>query len=425
MQGRPDPGDELQHLGGGDRRLHAGRGKGGGLRPHPPAHRSAGGAAGCARGVPQDRPRCLEDGGAGRLLHRPRQPAQPGAAPGELRGHEPVRRAAAAPVRRLQPRLDQRGAVRAGRERRLGPARHRRAPLHPLPRQRHRREPLPPPRDREPGATDPPRRSRRHGLGGSPGAPRHPVRLGRGCRAGAEADGLRGRGSEARLGKAGGTARRVPRMGEVHLGSGRDLRARSAGRAHQADALPAELQPDHGRTHGDDLDHRGLLVGDRAVVRRGIHAESGGRPDARCERGLRGDRPAGGVALGGFDPADRRGGAHPLPRGAREMAAGVRDRARCDPRMAHPHAGGVSGVHRFGDLEDLQLPPRGHRGGRGADLSRRLHAGLQGRDGVSRRVARESGAVHRRHGEAGTGAGDGAGAAHPRRGVGTARRARG
>src|SRR5207302_7010264 len=40
LQGRPDPGDELQHLGGGDGCLHAGGGGGDELRPDPPAQRS-------------------------------------------------------------------------------------------------------------------------------------------------------------------------------------------------------------------------------------------------------------------------------------------------------------------------------------------------------------------------------------------------
>src|SRR5256886_6514457 len=55
-------------------------------------------------GVPQDRPWRLEDGGAGGVLHRPGEPLQPGAAPRELRGDQPLRRAAAAPLRRSEER---------------------------------------------------------------------------------------------------------------------------------------------------------------------------------------------------------------------------------------------------------------------------------------------------------------------------------
>src|SRR6266704_793256 len=62
LQGRPHPGDELQHLGGGDGRLHEGRRGGDELRPHPPAQRQGDGPVGCARRVPPDRPWRLEDG---------------------------------------------------------------------------------------------------------------------------------------------------------------------------------------------------------------------------------------------------------------------------------------------------------------------------------------------------------------------------
>ncbi len=71
-----------------------------------------------ARRVPAHRARGVEDGRAGRVLHRPRQRVQPGAGAGRVRGHQPVRRAAAARLRRLQSGIDQRRAVREGRRRR-------------------------------------------------------------------------------------------------------------------------------------------------------------------------------------------------------------------------------------------------------------------------------------------------------------------
>src|SRR5437867_4177346 len=76
--------------------------------------------------------------------HRPGEPLQPDPAPRQLRDDDPVRRAAAAPLRRVQSRVDQPRPVRQGRRRRLGAAAHGRAPVHPLPRQRHRREQVPP-----------------------------------------------------------------------------------------------------------------------------------------------------------------------------------------------------------------------------------------------------------------------------------------
>ena len=50
-------------------------------------------------------------GEPGLLLHRRSQPLQPGSPRRSVRGHEPVRRAAAAAVRRVQPRLDQCGLL--------------------------------------------------------------------------------------------------------------------------------------------------------------------------------------------------------------------------------------------------------------------------------------------------------------------------
>src|SRR2546427_311786 len=90
-----------------------------------------------------------------------------GANMGILRVDHPRRRAAAAPLRRVQPGVDQRRPVRAGRRRRLGPPADGGAPVHPLPRQRDRREPLPARRDRCPCQAHPAHRARRDGLGGS------------------------------------------------------------------------------------------------------------------------------------------------------------------------------------------------------------------------------------------------------------------
>ena len=62
----------------------------------------------------QDRPRRLEDRRAGRVLHRPRQPLQPGAARwASYEATNPCGEQPLLAVRRLQPRLDQRRAVRA------------------------------------------------------------------------------------------------------------------------------------------------------------------------------------------------------------------------------------------------------------------------------------------------------------------------
>ncbi len=69
-------------------------------------------------------------------------------------------------------------------------------------------------------------------------------------------------------------------MGALDLGARRKLRARCGGQAHQADAASPQLQRDHHRAYGHDLDHRQLFVGARAAVRRRLHAQPGRRYDA-------------------------------------------------------------------------------------------------------------------------------------------------
>ena len=82
---------------------------------------------------------------------------------------------------------------------------------------------------------------------------------------------------------------------------------------------------------GTILHHRRMLVGIGAPVRRGVHAQSGRRDDARRQRGLRGHRQARGVAHRGPDGAHRHRGTDRLSRGAGQMAARVRDRQRHPP----------------------------------------------------------------------------------------------
>ena len=69
----------------------------------------------------------------------------------------------------------------------------------------------------------------------------------------------------------------------------------AAGRAHPSHAALAQLQRHDGGAHGDDLDHRGLFVGAGAAVCRCVHAQPGGRDDARRERGFRAHREGRGV----------------------------------------------------------------------------------------------------------------------------------
>ena len=134
-----------------------------------------------AGGLEQDDPRRLAHRRAGRLLHRRSQPLQPGAAPRRVRGDEPVRRAAAAAVRRLQPRLDQRRRLRRGRRDGLGRLRQTIHLAHALPRQHHRRQQVSAAGDRRDlSQAHPPHRARRDGLRRRARQARHRLRHGGG-----------------------------------------------------------------------------------------------------------------------------------------------------------------------------------------------------------------------------------------------------
>ncbi len=121
------------------------------------------------------------------------------------------------------------------------------------------------------------------------------------------------------------------------------------------DAEAAQLQRHHGGAHRHHLHHRELQLGDRAAVRRGVHAQPGRRADAGRERGVRGDREERGLVHRGADEADCRVGQYPVPRGARQVAARVRHGQRDQAGVAHPHAGCLPGEQRLRHLEDLQL----------------------------------------------------------------------
>ncbi len=205
---------QLQSLGHGRRSLHGPRRQKGvrGRLARPSHHRRIGHGR---RDLDGHRGRDLAKRGAGGPLLRRDQPAQPDAAARRDRHHEPLRRAAAPPVRELRPREHQPGRLRPRRGDRPGRGRGHRPDGRPVPRPRHRPERLPDPADRGGDQADPEDRPRGHG-----GPRRHadagsPVRLRRGAglvRGGDGADHGRGRG---RIAPARGGARAVPgRRGE-------------------------------------------------------------------------------------------------------------------------------------------------------------------------------------------------------------------
>ena len=215
-------------------------------------------------------------------LHRPHQPRQPDAAPRRDRVDEPVRGAAAASVRGVQPRLGQPVQVRsAQRERagcRLGPLGRRRPSRRSLPRRRHRGQPVPAAADRRACARQPQDRSRRHGLGRHAHQDGAGIRLRRGRCSRREGHGLHRRRGEARFAQAGRRAGRVPEL------RGLDLR-HARGRAHP------QRDRHHDRADGHAVDHRELLVGRGAALRRLLRSHGHGqRPACRGQPAVRGHR---------------------------------------------------------------------------------------------------------------------------------------
>ncbi len=106
----------------------------------------------------------LEERRSRHRLHRPYQRTQPHAAARQHREHQPLRRAAAAAVRVLQPGFGQPLEGVRRRARRLRKARADRQDRRALPRRCHRRQQLPAAADRRDDARQPQDRSRRHGF---------------------------------------------------------------------------------------------------------------------------------------------------------------------------------------------------------------------------------------------------------------------
>jgi ribonucleoside-diphosphate reductase alpha chain len=107
---------------------------------------------------------------------------------------------------------------------RLGSASSHRPPDHAFPRERHRRQRVSAPGDHRPGQPDSPHRARGHGTRRPLHPARHSLRQHRGCRPRPQDPEVRRRRGQERIGAAGRDPRTFPRVGEEHLGSGRNLR---------------------------------------------------------------------------------------------------------------------------------------------------------------------------------------------------------
>ncbi len=149
-----------------------------------------------------------------------------------------MRRAAAAPVRIVQPRFDQPLPLRCRRRRaearsrarpperrhtaaargdRLGRARRRHPALRPLPRRRHRPEPLPDTPYRGDDEADAQDRPRCHGLGRRALPPRYPLRQRRGDGARRPRHGLHPGPRGPRIDRARSGARRLPGLARLRV----------------------------------------------------------------------------------------------------------------------------------------------------------------------------------------------------------------
>ncbi len=332
-----------------------------------------------------------------------------------------MRRAAAAAVRRLQSRFDQPGRLRHRvRRHRLGAPPPGGAPHHALPRERDRRQQL----SRCPKSPSWPSASAASASASwgwptsssalaCPTIPTEAVDLGRELQQFVDDE---AKNESERL----ATLRGVFPEWERSIWGPDATCARDAARQPDPpDAQAAQLQRHHRGADRHDLDHRRLLVGDRAALRRGVHAQPGRRADARRQRRLRGHRPPGRVVHRRPDAAHRRSTATSTSTKCRRSGSG------CSSPPTRSRPSGTSACRRRSRSTTTRrsprratLPMKPLRGVRRADLPPGLRSRLQGRHGLSRRVPRHAGALHRHHRPEGGRTG------HQQRQVGGARRPR-
>jgi ribonucleoside-diphosphate reductase alpha chain len=223
-------------------------------------------------------------------------------------------------VRRLQPRLDQRRLLRRRRRDGLGGVPARRARVHALPRQHHRRQQVPAPGDRRPR-----KRIRRIGLGvmgfadaliklGIAYDTPEGVEFGRRVMEFLDVEGRR-RASAWPTRAARSPSGRAPSGAPTPPARATSAASASAPCSSSATATSPPSRPP-ARSRSSPAARRA-----RAALRGRVHAQPGGRDDARRERGLRRDRAARGLVLRGADGAHREDGHGAAPRGARSAGS--------------------------------------------------------------------------------------------------------
>ena len=283
------------------------------------------------RGVRDHRQPRLEERRARHRLPRPAQRRQPHAEARRDRVHQPLRRAAPAALRELQPGLDQSVKSWSRRRRRLGPAAgaSSRTAVHFLDNVIDmNRYPLPEIEQMTKG-------NRKIGLGVMGWAdmlvrPRHAVRLRRGHAPRARGHGFIHEEAIDASEDLAARARRVPEL-RGHVCEAPEEAAR------------AQRHPHHHRAHRHHLHHRRLLQRHRAALRPGVHPQR----DGQRPSWPRSTRPSSSVArergllLRRADEEDRRRSAPcATSRACRTMWQQVFVTAHdVTPGVAHPHAG--------------------------------------------------------------------------------------
>ncbi len=183
----------------------------------PATRKKVAGRQDARQGLPAHRRIGLGRGRPRPDLHRPGQPEQPDGGPRPHPCHEPLRRAAPPRLRVLQPRVrstsptsstpSQEDSFDWEQVRPDDPARR------PLPRRRHRGQPLPAAPDRGRRRGQPPDRARGHGLGRPPLPDEDPLRLAESPGPGREARRLPAQGGRGRVGGLAGERGSFPNIG--------------------------------------------------------------------------------------------------------------------------------------------------------------------------------------------------------------------
>ena len=325
---------------------------------------------------------------AGHRLPRPRQPRQPDPAPRRDREHQPLRRAAAAAVRVVQPRLHQPrayGARPRARSTRDAAARSCASAVRFLDNVIDvNRYPLPQIAEMTPAPTA---RSAWASWASPTCCSSWACRTTPRRRAESAGEVMSFIQDEAprRVGRARRGARRLPQLRGQRLRPRRGERVRNA--TTTTIAPTGTISIIAGCSSGIEPLFASRYVRATSSTTQSWSRSTRSSRRSRAARGFYSDELMEKIAEKGTRA--RHG------RSARRRAGGLRDRARHHARVARQDAGGVPEVHRQRRVQDRQLPQRGRRRRGREGLPAGLRDGLQGRHDLPRRQPRGAGAQHR------------------------------